>query len=274
MNNNSILLIDPNFDPAVSEQLNLILKIGIANFSYAIVDHEKKQVLAVYDEQECENGYNKLYERLKNDSYLKRSYGDIKVAVHTENLIFIPNELYSETMLDSHTKYFPDVDSRNIYVQPDDNTGFTSIFSLPKSVEELIDQHWPKNEKLQQNIGLLHLAQQYTENTLLIDFTVKSFEVAYGKGQQIIFQQSYQFDHIEEFNYYLLLIINQLGIEPVATTIKIMGIVHEHDEKWNCLAKYFTKIDFLIIESPLDVAILDDMPAHYYTSLLSLCQCG
>mgnify|MGYP003575107976 CR=1 FL=1 len=274
MNNNSILLIDPNFEPANSANLSLLVKIGADTFSYAIIDELQKLVHAVYDEQECGSGYHKLNERLKTDAYLTLNYKSVKVATHTPNVIFVPQELYNESEISIYTKYFEEADSKNVYVQPTLQQAFSTIFSLPPLVEKLIDENWQANTKLQQNAGLIELASQIEQDSLIIDFTVGSFQLIYIQEQKIAFMQSYEFEDIEELTYYLLLTINQLSIDTNKTRVKVCGIIHEGDDKWNCISQYFAQTNLLVLATDLDTNILDDMPAHYYTSLLALQQCG
>ncbi|MNJ92877.1 hypothetical protein D3C87_105510 [compost metagenome] len=274
MSNNSILLIDPNFEPANSTNLSLLVKIGTDTFSYAIIDDGNKFVHAVYDEQECESGYEKLKERLKTDAYLKLPYQNVKVATHTKNIVFVPQELFNESEIALYARFFTDADSENIYVQPNLNQNLYTIFSLPQSVEKIINENWQDSIKLQQNEGLVELAAKVNTDTIILDFTVGSFQFFYLKEGKITFTQSYQFEDIEELTYYLLLIVSQLNIDAKQTGVKICGIIHEDDDKWTLLAQYFNNIDLLAISSDLDTSILDDMPAHYYTSLLSLQQCG
>ncbi|WP_379089906.1 hypothetical protein [Pedobacter sp. UC225_65] len=51
------------------------------------------------------------------------------------------------------------------------------------------------------------------------------------------------------------------------------GIIHDGDEKYNCLLKYFTSIQFINITNEPAQEILDEMPLHYYSSLLALNLC-
>lgn len=273
MNNNSILLIDPNFEPANSSNLSLLVKIGTDTFSYAIIDNEKNFVHAVYDEQECENGYEKLNERLKNDSYLQIAYKQVIVATHTNNIVFVPQELFNEHHVTVYTKYFEEIDSNKVYVQPSLQQTISTVFSLPIFAEKTINERWENATRLYQNAGLVELATNFKQETILIDFTVGSFQFIYLKHQKIAFMQSYQFEDLEELTYFLLLIINQLNIKAETTETKVCGIIHEGDDKWKLLGQYLNKVDLLTIQSNLDTNILDDMPSHYYTGLLALQQC-
>ncbi|WP_199139086.1 DUF3822 family protein [Pedobacter sp. ASV12] len=269
---NSILLIDPNFDPAKVSACNLLIKVGQDSFSYAIVNKETQQVNAVFDEQECENGLQKLSDRLKTDHYLTLPYQKVKVAVHTPNVIAVPNELYSEQLLANHTPYFIGSHTGSLYQQAHSHFGFTTVFALSKTAEDTLNS-FNLSQLFTLDAGLLALAQNIGETGLLIDFTASSFQVLYLKNKQVVFQQNYEIDNLDEFNYYLLLIINQLGIEPKETPLFLSGIVHEGDERYNCLAKYFAQLQFVNGQPELDQSILDDMPSHYYSNLLALDQC-
>lgn len=272
-NSNNILLIDPAFDPASSSTCNLLVKIGTDHLSYAIIDKETKQVYVVFDEQECENGTLKLAERLKTDPYLTLAYQQVKTAVYTSNVIAIPNEVYDATSLSTHSKFLTDAHHGNLYTQISTHFGFTSVFALPKATDQLLSTHLTNPKRYQHNAGLFALAENTNGTALFLDFSVGSLHVLYIKDQQVVFQQCYEIDGTEEFNYYLLLMISQLNIDPKATDIHLAGIIHQDDEKYNCLFKYFSSIQFISIANQPEQEILDEMPLHYYSSLLALDQC-
>jgi uncharacterized protein YkvS len=272
-NSNSILLIDPSFDPANALSCNLLIKVGLDSFSYAIIDHGNKKVKAVFDEQECENGAKKLEERLKFDPYLKLTYREVKIAINTVNTIAIPNDFYDVNDLSVHAQYFNDLENATVYAHVQDHFGFTTVFSLPKLTKELLENHLQQGKKYQEFAGLLSLVENIKENTLILDVTVNSLNMLYLDNNRVEFQQCYEIADSEEFNYYILLIINQLNINTKETTVLLSGIIHEGDEKYQCLSKYFNEIRFTVIGEKLDQEVLDDMPAHYYSSLLALDQC-
>jgi len=274
MNKNSILLIDPNFEPANSSNLNLLIKIGVDTFSYSIADEEKELIHAVYDEQECEDGVEKFKERLKTDAYLKLPYQSVKAAIYTPNLVFVPKALFDEQQIKLYTQFFVDTDLQNIYVQSSEQKEFVCIFGISGATDKLLTTNWENVTLLPYDAGLLENAPATDDSNVIIDFTVGSFQLLYLKGKQLNFAQNYQFDGIDELTYYLLLIISQLGIHTKQTSLKVCGIIHKGDDQWNLLAQHFNRIDFLVVPTPFDTNILDDMPAHYYTSLLALQQCG
>jgi hypothetical protein len=271
---NSILLVDPEFDPNTAADCHLLIKIGPDSFSYAIIDKSCNQVKAVYDQQECEDADRALAAKLKSDNYLGLSFKAVKIAVYTENSLAIPDELFDPAGLNQYTKYFPKEQSVTLYVQPVPDYGFTSIFNLTELMEDTLSASLTGSKRYDQSAPLLALAKGKTSKSLLLDFTVGSFSVTYINEGQLIFQRCFQTGNAEELNYYLLLIMNQLKLDAAQTAVHLSGIIHEDDGNYQCISKYFKDIHFRkSVSNEMDSGILDDMPAHYYSSLLALDLC-
>ncbi|WEK20654.1 MAG: DUF3822 family protein [Candidatus Pedobacter colombiensis] len=273
-NKNSILLVDPEFDLNTAADCDLLLKITPDSFSYAIIDKGRRQLKAVYDEQECNDVPAMLAIKLKNDVYLTLAFKEIKAAVYTENSINVPNELFDPQQLNQYAKFFTETQSNNLYTRPFKTFGFTSIFTLQQFTEETLTTSLSNCKLYAQNAPVLTLAAQSDKTILLLDFTASSFNALYSTGEKLIFQNYYQTDNAEEFNYYLLLIVSQLNINTANTEVQLSGIIHSGDDYYQCIAKYFNNISFNCPPvKELDHKILDDMPAHYYSSLLALDLC-
>ncbi|WP_316841352.1 DUF3822 family protein [Pedobacter gandavensis] len=271
---NSILLVDPEFDPSTAPDCNLLLKITADSFSYAIIDKTNNQLKAVYDQQESKDIPHDLAIKLKNDSYLNLAFKDIKVAVYSENSISIPTELFDANNLDQYAKFFTEEQSDNLYVRPFANYGFTSIFTLQRFMDETLADALLSCKLFDQVAPMLAMVQDKASKTLVLDFTAASFTAVLTTGDNLIFRNCYEIENAEEFNYYLLLLINQIQIDTEETEVLLSGIVHEDDAYYQCLEKYFQKITFNTpLSDQVDHKILEDMPAHYYSSLLALDIC-
>ena len=103
---NSILLLDPEFDPNMAPHCNLLLKITNDSFSYAIINQNSKSLKAVFDEQACSNITQTLKTKIKNDPYLNYPYKEVKIAVSTENCITVPNKLFNSKHLNAYINFF------------------------------------------------------------------------------------------------------------------------------------------------------------------------
>ncbi len=271
---NSILLVDPEFDLNTAADCDLLIKITSDSFSYAIIDKSSRQLKAVYDEQECADVPTTLAHRLKNDIYLTLPFKAIKAAVYTVNTINIPNEFFDPAEVDQYAKFFTVEQSDNLYTSPFQTFGFTSIFTLGNFIEQTLAASLDNYQLYAPQAGVLALASQPEKIVLLLDFSAASFDALYAKNGKLIFQNHYQVDNAEEFNYYLLLINKQLKIDTALTEVQLSGIIHTGDDRYQCIEKYFGNITFnLPPAKEINHKILDDMPAHYYSSLLAIDLC-
>ena len=271
---NSILLVDPDFDPANAANCILLVKITADSFSYAIIESDSRQLKAVYDHQECGDVATELSSRLNTDSYLSFPFKEVKASVYTEGTIAIPDELFDSENLNEYAKFFPAAGSNNLYTRSVDNFGFKSIFTLDELITESINSSLNNCALFDHHAPVLAMVGDKSSNALILDFTAGSFNALYTNSGKLIFQKYFETDNSEEFNYYLLFIINQLKIISEETEVFISGIIHQDDAYYNCIAKYFKSIAFSAAPGmDAENKILDDMPAHYYSSLLALDLC-
>ncbi|WP_412465448.1 DUF3822 family protein [Pedobacter sp. KLB.chiD] len=267
MRNNSLLLVDPNFK-AASAHCHLLLKITNDSFSYAVVDQDTAEIYVIFDQQGCDDVQKELKSAFQTDSYLSLNYTIIKAAVHTSNFIFIPDEWFDEESLAVYAQYLGS-DGR-VYTKHNEQLGFNTVFCLNK---DLIASLPEKADLFPQSEPLMALFNHLADESLLIDFTAVSFNVLYVKDKKVIFQNHYESENAEEFNYFLLLMIEQLGLNDTIP-VYLQGIINEDDEHYNCLLKYFNQLYFFLPAGKQNSELLADMPKHYFSGLLALTLCG
>jgi len=267
MSKNSLLLVDPGFKADASVNCHLLLKITNDSFSYAVIDKNSDEINVIFDKQGCENVEQDLKSAFETDTYLSLKYGVIKAAVHTSNFIFIPDEWFDADNLSVYSKYMGS--DGKVYTKHHDELGFNTLFSLDEKVQEKL----PENTVFYpQSSPLLALFNHLSGDALLIDFTASSFNALFIKDKKINFQNHYDAETAEEFNYFLLLIIEQLGLTE-SIPVYIQGIINEDDDYYNTLLKYFNNLYFFLPAGKQNSELLADMPKHYFSGLLALDLC-
>ncbi|MHA4896178.1 DUF3822 family protein [Pedobacter sp. PWIIR3] len=272
---NSILLVDPEFDPATASGCSLLIKVTADNYSYAILDKSDSKLKALYDQQESKNPIDDLAQRLKSDNYLSIAFQDVKASVYTQNTVAIPEELFEEQNLDQYAKFFTTTQSEKLHSQKLDSFGFTSIFNLENKAENILAESFQGCKIFDHSAPLLSLVKNQQVRILLLDFTVGFFNATYTVEEKLQFQHSFEISNDDEFNYYLLLMIKQLSIDSKSTNVMVSGIIHDHDKRFEILSKYFNQVEFNIPHpGDLNIDLLEDMPNHYYSTLLAVDLCG
>lgn len=267
MSNNSLLLVDPNFRADASTNCHLLLKITNDSFSYAVVSKDSHDINVIFDKQGCEDLQQELKNAFETDIYLSKKYGAIKAAVHTSNFIFIPDEWFEADNLSVYSNFLNA--EGKIHTKHHNDLGFNTIFSLDEGIEEKLPEQvvvYP------QSSPLLALFSHINTDALLIDFTASSFNLLLIQDKKINFQNHYQAETADEFNYFLLLIIDQLGLND-SIPVYLQGIINEDDDYYNTLLKYFNNLYFFLPAGKQKSELLADMPQHYFSGLLALDLC-
>jgi hypothetical protein len=275
-NTNSILLEDPGFDPVSALNCNLLLKITADSFSYAIVNTLEDKVKVVYDCQDFQPTEHNLSATILSDPYLSLLFSRVKIGSFTTNTIAVPEEIYSHEIEVPYFDYFTDLDRYSSTLHSASYTGqdFKSMFLLPNAVEAIIKSHWREADAYEQSASLLVLNQTSKAQHFFLDFTAGSFHAMLLNDGKMIFQNVFQVENPEEFHYYFLLLIKQLKISTNDTKVSASGILNEGDEQHRILLKYFPEVTLCSpSESSIHNSILEDMPPHYFTSLLALNLC-
>lgn len=271
---NSILLVDPDFDPNTAPDCHLLFKITADSLSYAVIDKNSRQLKAVFDQQQCEDLYADLATALKKDSYLQLPFAEVKVSAPASTALNIPDQLYNEQDLTRYTNFFADAAPQHLYIRHEAKFSFTSLFTLDHQVDSCLNHALSRAAKYEHHAPVLALASEVTGTSLLLDFTAGSFNALLVDGAKMKFQNNFQIDNTEEFNYYLLLMIQELHIDMDQTTVLLSGIIHPDDKRYSCLQKYFSSIKFNTpLKTDIDHSLLEDMPPHYYSSLLAFDLC-
>ncbi|MBO9672271.1 MAG: DUF3822 family protein [Sphingobacteriaceae bacterium] len=268
MSNNSLLLVDPNFNPDASVNCHLLLKITNDSFSYAVISKDTEEINVIFDKQGCSDVEKDLKLAFETDRYLSLNYAAVKAAIHTSNFIFIPDEWFDDENLSVYAQYLGS--DAKIYTKHNKSLGFNTIFCLNDDIKASLPQ---ETDLFTQSEPLVALFDHLANESLLIDFTAVSFNVLYTKDQKIVFQNHYESETAEEFNYFLLLMIEQLGLND-SIPVYIQGIINEDDEHYNCLLKYFNQLYFFFPAGKQHSELLADMPKHYFSGLLALDLCG
>ncbi|KLT67364.1 DUF3822 family protein [Pedobacter sp. BMA] len=267
MSNNSLLLVDPDFKADATDNCHLLLKITNDSFSYAVLNKDSEEINLIFDKQGCTNLEQDLKTAFETDQFLSGKYLKVKAAVHTSNFIFVPDEWFDAKNISVYSKFLGT--DKELHTIPHAELGFHTIYSLNQKIENTL----PENTAIYpQSSPLLALHKHISEDGLVIDFTANSFNVLFIKGGKIHFQNHYESESPEEFNYFLLLIIEQLGLSEI-TLVYLQGIINEDDEYYNTLLKYFNNLYFFLPAGTKNSELLADMPKHYFSGLLALDLC-
>lgn len=281
--NKLLYLSDDDVQSQLAAKYDLLVNVGLETFQYAIIDNARAEV-KVLAEFEIPNGSNsqdliKAIEDLPEGSrQFKYSYNSVKLSFYTSQYTFIPSDLYLESNQQDYGKFLglnsnseilnSSIRSSQIEVVLAIDTEFSSdlkrIFNKPK----IYNQAGPFLE------GTIKCLKREDDLVCFIDVQSGNFQVALFKDFSLEFHNCFEYANADEFNYYLLNLIQSLEMEVKKLPVVLSGKVFKTDEIYLRIGKYFENICFNDSENLTKYSEkLEGVLPHTFLTLFSLNLC-
>ncbi len=201
----------------------------------------------------CDNERNvHNVEEIESKEFLNRKWPFINLKfAHSsiitlpKTFIFIPEE-FENTDQESIVSQFLDSDS-NILCAKIENTIISTYFTIDQKVLDF--QNILSDSKVVPSTNLLiqKILSTASGNTEIIGINVyqDDFELVYVKNEQFIFYNRFPKANADDFNYYLLSVFEQFGIQAATAQFYLAGDIHNLDVNYGRLSKYSSHIHFL-----------------------------
>ncbi|WP_207532832.1 DUF3822 family protein [Desertivirga arenae] len=275
MNNiGTIHLKDYNFDLSQAEESELLIKVSPKRLSYAIIN-ASKQVSVLFDTALEMSLTETIDELLSENEYLKQPYKAVKILTETFNFTFIPNELYSPANLSVYKALFAKKASDNVQVNHIKKAEIRNAFALQEELTETLFESYPNARIYSQAEPLIDgMMYNYQGEKLILQFNDSSFELLIIDNHLVRFYNIFQLHSPDDFNYYLLFVLQQLGLTETDFEVILSGDIDKENLLYKRIEKYYNKISFA---SNIRLAKLGNtfssVPEHQFFTLFNLYLC-
>ncbi|MET4083202.1 hypothetical protein ABIB40_003171 [Pedobacter sp. UYP30] len=267
MEKNSLLLADSSFTSQPSQGCHLLMQVTEDGFSYAIINQDDNTPKVLFSVQQPGPLNHEISQAFSNDHFLSLKFASVKVAVQTSNVLFLPEDLYEEKQTDNYHSFVDRPDEITKHRHAD--LKMVTLFGINPELKNLL----PAQTIFFPILSPLWIcANQGLSSCFLVDFGSNLVTFLYQKDGKLIFQNSFAASNIEEFNYFLLLVKQQLSLEET-TPILMQGLVENGDDYANCLQKYFLDVKINLPKTLSYNELTAQMPQHYFNSLLAILLC-
>ncbi len=282
--NNTIRLIDEHFESQHSGKCDLLIQVNATYISYAIIDKGQDQLRVLCQTTLNGEDGNKLSviegidQLLQTESHLKYHFRKIKISVETFKFTFIPSELYINSDLPDYTKFIQSISETDVLVTDIKSAQIKNVIAIPADLKNKLNSSFYEvylfNQANSFIEGAKNLHNPSVHSQLFLNFSTEIFEAVLFQDSKLGFYNIFNYHNADEFNYFLLNMMQQLDVDKDKTLITLAGEIIESDEIYKRIEKYFSEITFadsklLIHQSDLFKAI----PSQLFFSLMSLNLC-
>lgn len=281
--NKLLYLIDDDFQSQQAAKCDLLVHIGLETFQYAIIDNGREQlkalaefeIPAVLSQIELLTAIENLPESSRQFKY---SFNRIKISFDTFHYTFIPVDLYKEENEQEYAKFIGATFESDVMVNTIRSTNIKNVIAIDSQLKQALNGIFQKPRIFNQASsfieGIKKTHNKDQASSLFIDINNKHIQLAWLKNSELMFYNTFDCINADEFNYYLLNVLEQLDIDAEQTQVVLSGKVMSNDDFHQRVEKYFNRIDFadarLLVKYP---ERFENVSPQAYFSLISLDLC-
>lgn len=281
--NKLLYLSDDEVQSQLAAKYDLLVHFGPKNLQYAIIDAGQKEtkVLAEYEipalatTSELIHSFENLPE---SNRQFRFAFNKVKISFTTSNYTFIPADLFEESDQQQYGEYINLTDARDVLVDTISSAQIKNVTAIDSDFKTalagIFNNHSIYNQASPFLEGAQKALQRDSESIIFIDFQPEYFQISYYKDFKLEFYNTFEYQNADEFNYYLLNVIQSLEIVLGDTQIVLSGKISKQDEVYQRIGKYFETVRLS------DAADLNkysskfgEVQAHTFSTLFSLDLC-
>ncbi len=277
-------LVDNSLQSQTAAKCDLLIHIGTSKLQYAIIDkvRDELKALAEYVLPEISN-LNDLIFAIEKLPECKREFkypfNKIRVSFDSHKFTFIPEELYENEKEQEYSKYINPSTSDLILTNRIRSAKIKNIFAIDTIFNAGLNQIFHKPRIYSQATSFIEGIKKTNPDRngtcLFIDFHKNHIQIACLKKSDLELYNILECYNADEFNYFLLSVIEALNLDISNCNLIVSGdVASENDEYYQRILKYFPTPVFsdskLIVNHP---EMFHNIIPHTYFSLLSLGEC-
>ena len=268
-----------NFNLGLSKSYHLSIEVQKSYISYCILDIENLNYVLLehvnYKHEQSNSFSIFLTSLINNNDILKASYSSISIAFSSFPSTIIPLELFEEKnkrkVLEFNTDNIGEIFTNTIFYH-----NAKIIYSVPKEITTIFNTFFPDaHYNCMQNV-IIHQYSQYEKkgDHIYINVNKQHYSIVVFKNRKLILTNTFKFSTKEDFLYYILFSIEQLGLDIDEINVFFSGKISNKNEEFKLISQYISNISFVRrsnkIKYPKEFNSLED---HEYFGLFSQILC-
>ena len=229
----------------------LSIQVHLSGLSFCILDRIENKIIGIVHENFNQNVTpDILEEKLRAELH---DHNTLKLLrklhlIHSNELsAFVPDALFNKECLSDYLKFnikilendvvvydeIPQADLKNVYIPYMNITNY--LFELYGSFEY-------KHAATLLVEKLLSKGLPYGEPVMYVDISDTHFEIVVINKRKLIYYNSFNYETAEDFIYYVLFAVEQLGMDSNTLTFRFLKHIDEEDMKYRFAYKYIKNI--------------------------------
>jgi hypothetical protein len=288
---------DPGLDKTNVFDYELAVRLSAESLSYAILDKNTNKFLHIEtweqafvkrkpyiagDKEPADMG--RIRQLLDGDlNWLTGNFSHKRIILDQGKSTLVPNALFKEE--DKETIYNFNVAGGPYPAEVlghDKLVSFNAyvVYHIPEDMRRLVEQYFSTAQTIHYSSALIqpiYLKNMNRENDqlLYVNVAASRVDIMRIKGKKLDYFNSFRYNTSEDLIYFIIFVVEQLGLNPESADLMMMGEVDKHSSITDLVMKYIRNVSFAKRNDEFRYSfVFDQLPGHYYFNLLnaSLCE--
>jgi hypothetical protein len=239
---------------------HLSIQLSVDGFSYCVFDNDLIDVVLLkhIDFSERATHENSLLTLVKQvyleEPFLHEKFQSVKISHNNALGTLVPYEWYNNENHVDYLKY-------TVPLLPDDQIAVDSVPSVKSNfvylpfhqINNYLNEIYGEVESVHATTVVLSSLMKYFKDTekgyFFINVSKKNMDIVYIKNGKLIFHNTFSYFTKEDFIYYILFTMEQLGLEPNEQPITLLGDIDHESPLYGIAYKYVRHVNFLNINN-------------------------
>jgi hypothetical protein len=265
MNEHNYTYHDDNFSLDKTEDYTLLIQVEDNSFSYAI---SNDGILIAWAEN---YPFDELSDPQELLDLLSAKYKQIVIGLPAHSFTLVPAELFTGDRLPNLARFLDVKPDSKVLAQILDQENVI-VYKTSEAIVNAAEEFGIRNTVFTSKGWLTAIAQNNPGNSdLYLNIEKDKVEISYFKGNKLRFYNSFEFKEADELAYFIVLVANELNLEPKTTSLYLSGDLEADDKILSRLAEFFGKAEvnnLRVLELPAEVV------AHRVLSIAALSLCA
>ena len=223
--NTAFQLSDPSFQPQLAGKCDLHLEVFPGGIHAAVVDKGQDQLKSI--SAAPATNLEQITAFIEADNQLTYHFRKVKVALHHTAFTFIPDELFDKSLLAEYAKFIGAGAQDVLACEHLRSAKCQAVFAVPAELAQLLNGKFHRPHYYPSAAACIEAAAQWAKNAegpmVLINVLAETFEAACFKEGKFEGYNTFPKRSANEFNYFLLHLIEGWQLDPAQTEFILAG---------------------------------------------------
>ena len=250
----------------------LCFEVANSNLSFCVIDMISNKIVTY--KSYAINPKNVLEEELwkvfVENPILEAQYDDV-VVLHNSNLnTFVPSSLFDPNYLGSYLQYNSKVFETDYFAFDYlDTYDLNNVFIPYTSINNYLLDHYETFDYKNCNSIFVKKALDFSKNKdtkqVWVHFQQDRFEITVTKNTNLLLFNTFIYNSLEDFIYFLLFTYEQLQLNPEIIPVQFLGDISEESAAFKLAYKYIRNCSLLDVSNLKAVLDVDtkDLLKHF-----------